>query len=217
MAEHTLITTEPNAEAQALNKLRVAPAAHLAQAMADAQVDGERSVALRETPFAVQLGVRAVLGTASAEAIEGILGFELPTEHGQTTGNPDGVHALWIGPDEFLIVDPSRQQVQGEATTLQVALDGLPGQVLDLSANRTLLTLTGNSARAVLEKGCPADLHPRVFAVGTAIATELGPVPVLLHRSGEQEYRIYPRASFADFVVRWILDASVEFASPEVP
>jgi sarcosine oxidase subunit gamma len=33
--------------------------------------------------------------------------------------------------------------------------------VVDLSANRTTFELTGPQGRAVLEKGCSLDLHPR--------------------------------------------------------
>ena len=201
---------------QSLNTLRRSPAAHLAEAMAAAEVTGERSVALKETAFALQLGVRAVIGSESAKALEAVLGYQLPTGHGQVTGDPNASHALWLSPDEFLIVDVSRQQQPGDEAALVAALEGKPGQVVDLSANRTLLTLSGTAARLVLEKGCHADLHPRSFAVGTAIVTSIGPVPVMLHRSGETEYRIYPRASFADYMVRWILDASEEFAGEVV-
>jgi sarcosine oxidase subunit gamma len=91
----------------------------------------------------------------------------------------------------------------------------LPGQVVDLSANRTILQLSGSRARAVLEKSCRADLHPRAFGVGSAIVTALGPVPVILHHSADHEYRVFPRASFADFTVRWLLDGMAEFLDGE--
>jgi sarcosine oxidase, subunit gamma len=91
------------------------------------------------------------------------------------------------------------------------------GQVVDLSANRTTFELTGPRARAVLEKGCSLDLHPRVLKAGTALSTEIGNIPVVLWKTGEESFRIFPRASFADFLGRWLLDAMREFASPEVP
>ena len=93
----------------------------------------------------------------------------------------------------------------------------MPGLAIDLSGNRTVLELSGRSARAVLEKSCHADLHPREFPVGTAIVTALGTVPVILHRSAEETFRILPRASFADFLVRWLLDGMEEFGSEAIP
>lgn len=195
---------------------RTSPAAHLAEYMAAAEVTGARAVSLRELPFAVQIGLRATPGSASAHALEAVLGVPLPSGHGQTTGEASGQHVLWLSPDEFLAVDASREQVPGDADALEAALQGLPGQALDLSANRTVLVLAGPSARKVLEKGCQADLHPKSFPVGHAIVTAVGVVPVLLHRCGEQEYRVYPRASFAEFLVRWLVDAMTEFGQEDV-
>lgn len=196
--------------------LRTSPADHLAQSMAAAEVTGARAVSLRELPFAVQIGLRAAPGSDSARALEAVLGVQLPARHGEVTGDGAGQHVLWLSPDEFLAVDVSREQATGDADPFETALEGLPGQALDLSANRTILVLAGPSAREVLEKGCPADLHPRSFPVGHAIVTSVGPVPVLLHRSGEQDYRVYPRASFAEFLVRWLVDSMEEFRQEDV-
>ena len=88
---------------------------------------------------------------------------------------------------------------------------------MDLSANRTTFELSGSRARAVLEKSCSLDLHPRVFKAGTALATEIGHIPVVLFKTAEETFRLFPRASFADFLGRWLLDSMREYASPEVP
>jgi sarcosine oxidase subunit gamma len=204
------------ADLDSLDALRVSPAGHLARAMEAATVTGARSVALREVPFLPQLGVRVALGSASALALESVYGIPLPRRHGETTGDPSGVHALWLSPDEFLVVDASRRQVPTDAEAGQAALEGLPGQVVDLTGNRTVLELSGASARDVLEKFCHHDLHPRAFAVGSAVVTGLGPVPVYLHKTAEESYRIHVRASFADYLVRALLDAMVEYAGPHV-
>jgi sarcosine oxidase subunit gamma len=41
-------------------------------------------------------------------------------------------------------------------------------------------------------------------------------VPVLVWKTGEDAFRVLPRASFADHVGRWLIDAMREFAAPEV-
>ncbi len=73
-----------------------------------------------------------------------------------------------------------------------------------------MLELRGARARAVLDKGCPTDLHPVAFPIGRAITTTLGLVPLLLWRVDEDAYRLLPRSSFADYVARWLLDAMAE-------
>ncbi|WP_166828757.1 sarcosine oxidase subunit gamma [Brevibacterium limosum] len=207
----TTYSTDTLVTLESLEDLRVSPAAHLAEAMTDASAAGGRRVALRELPFSVQLGLRAEPDSASGRALEDVFGLPLPRRVGEVTGDGAGLHILWLSPDEFLAVDVSRQQQPGETLVAEAGLEGLPGQAVDLSANRTILQLSGSKAREVLEKSCRADLHPRAFGVGTAIVTALGPVPVILHHSSVLEYRVYPRASFADFTVRWLLDGMAEF------
>lgn len=197
--------------AGSLDELRVSPAAHLAELMSEASAAGGGRAALRELAFAVQLGLRAEPDSASGRALEDVFGLPLPRLACEVTGDSAGLHILWLSPDEFLVVDVSRRQQPGESLVAEAGLEGLPGQAVDLSANRTILELKGSEAREVLEKSCRADLHPRAFGVGTAIVTSLGPVPVILHHSSVHEYRIYPRASFADFTVRWLLDGMAEF------
>lgn len=214
MAENTLQAPAMSQEAAAL---RTSPVAHLADAMAAASVDGDRGVALREIPFLTQVGLRARPGTPSAAALESALGITLPRRSGEVSG-PVGRQVLWISPDEFLLVaDPDSVDIAAVAAVLGTGEEALAGSVMDLSANRTTLELSGPSARAVLEKGCHYDLHPSVFATGSAVSTQLGPVPILLWKTDEATFRLMPRASFADYTVHWLLDAMGEFASPEVP
>jgi sarcosine oxidase subunit gamma len=224
MAETIAEVTAPvtNAGAPALRR---SPAAQLAGAFAAATVTGDRAVSVREVPFLTQLGLRAVPGSAAAAALESALGAALPSRHGQTTEGA-GYSILWIGPDEFLAVghetvtSASEDRGPAEGARVGAALGEagarMPGAVVDLSANRTTFELTGPSARAVLEKGVSFDLHPRSFAAGTAIATVLDHVPVLVWKTAEETYRILPRASFADHVGRWLIDAMREFAVGEI-
>ena len=208
--------------------LRRSPAAQLADGFAAASAatagDAARAVAVREVPFLIQLGLRAVPGSAAAQALESALGAPLPSGHGSTTSG-GGFTVLWIGPDEYLAVgdETSFPEDRGPAEAARVgealgeAGARAAGAVVDLSANRTTFELTGPSARAVLEKGVSFDLHPRHFAAGQAVATVLDHVPVLVWKTGEESFRILPRASFADHVGRWLIDAMREFTVRELP
>ncbi|WP_334172767.1 sarcosine oxidase subunit gamma [Sinomonas sp.] len=204
MAEQTL--TAP------ITELRRSPAGHLAAQFAAAEVTGPHSVALREVPFRTMVGLRVVAGTDAARRVEEWLGTPLPARCGDVAlGSGNAI--LWLGPDEFLVVAPlGSAAAPTEATASLVgALGGDSGAAVDLSANRTTFELSGKAARDVLEKGCALDLHPRAFAVGAAYVTQLGPVPVLLWKTGSETWEIFPRASFADYLGRWLLDAMREF------
>lgn len=190
--------------------LRVSPAQHLHERFAAAEVTGARNVRLREERFLTMVGLRLDEASAARPRVARALGAELPAGCGQV-GAGDAAAVLWLSPDEFLVVSETRS-AEEIVDAVSAALDGTPGAVLDLSANRTTFRLEGASARAVLQKGCPLDLHPRVFGPGTAVVTTIGRVPILLWQVGEQSYRILPRASFADFLGRWLIDAMAEFS-----
>ena len=197
-----------------LSTLRRSPLHALHGRFSAERVHGERAVALRELPFLGMVSVRVDPDSPAYTRIGERLGAALPTSCGQVTSS--GRHsALWLGPDEWLVVSAADGGVL--AAELDAALAGDPGSVVDVSANRTTLELSGPAARETLEKGCPADLDPRAFGPGTAVTTTLGPVPVLLWQTGPTTYRVLPRSSFADYVARWLLDATTEFAGPRVP
>jgi sarcosine oxidase, subunit gamma len=192
--------------------LRRSPLEHLTNALAAASVAGPRGVALTERPFCTMISVRVGHGEPAAARLEAVLGAALPTQSGRVSSGVD-YDVVPLGPDEFLVFGATEDDLL--AARLTEALGEEPGLVVDLSANRTTLELSGPSARAVLEKGCVIDLHPRVFGPGAAVSSTLGPVPVIIWQTDDlPTYRILPRASFADYTARWLMHAMVEFAGP---
>jgi len=199
-----------------LREIRRSPASHLAEAFETGSVPG--TVTLKEGPFQTMAGVRVDPNSEAGARIGSVTGG-LPASCGEVRGT-DRVSTLWLGPQEFLVVAPedAHDSLGGDLIgSLKSALGDAAGQVVDLSANRTTFELSGPRARAVLEKGCALDLHPRTLKPGTALNTEVGNIPVVLFKDGEESFRLFPRASFADYLGRWLLDAMREFASPEVP
>ncbi|MFF9040407.1 sarcosine oxidase subunit gamma [Streptomyces sp. NPDC014892] len=200
------------AEPELTIDVRVSPLAHLEERMRAASVTGARGVTLTEWPFLTMVNLRVDPVSDAAGRIEKALGAALPGRCGETTTS--GPHTvLWLGPDEWLVVS----HTDGTAV-LRQALGNAPGSVVDVSANRTTLELSGPAARQVLEKGCPLDLHPRSFTPGQAVYTTVGPIAVVLWQVDDSPtYRLLPRSSFADYLARWLIDAMSEYLGPEVP
>lgn len=170
-------------------------------------------VTVREVPFLAQIGLRAPAGSPSAQALAATLGGRLPEGVGDV-GGTSGREVLWLGPDELLLVAPDEADGGPDpaalARELAEALGELPGQVVDLSANRTTLELSGPAAQDVLESSCRIDLDEAAFAVGTARVTLFAKVNVILQRTGPQTWRLLARASFATHLAHWLLDAMRE-------
>jgi sarcosine oxidase, subunit gamma len=195
---------------------RRSPAHHLAALMDQA---GGKQVRLREVPFLTQITIRA----ASPEAMQAVgdaLDVTLPSAVGEVVHSEQGeggaVSVVWLSPDEWLAV-LGDEAVTGVASTavvvsLNAALGERRGQVVDVSANRATLELSGPKARAVLDKTIELDLHPREFPVGRAVATQIESVALILWRTGEDTWQLMPRASFTEHVVLWLADGMREFA-----
>lgn len=173
------------------------------------------NAALREVPFLAQIGLRVVADTPSAAALEAALSGPLPEGVGDVTELPGDRHVLWLAPDEFLLITPDEADGGDDPVRitdeLTAALGELPGQVVDLSANRTTLELRGPRAQEVLDKSCRLDLDPVAFPVGSALVTLLGTVGVVLWRVTPDTWRIMPRSSFATHTAQWLLDGMREF------
>jgi sarcosine oxidase, subunit gamma len=168
------------------------------------------AVAIAERPFLAQIGVRLFPGDGGPSAMEAALGFALPVTP-NTTATANGRTALWLGPDEWLVIAAPGSEAALELE-LAEALGGGLGSVVDLSANRTAFELRGPAAPDVLEKGCALDLHPRAFGPGDCAQTLVARAQVVLEqRDAAPTYRMLVRGSFSDYLATWLLDAMAEF------
>ena len=144
-------------------------------------------VALRELPFLAQVELRVAHRRADAAAADGArLPLPLDAEHGGRRRRRP--HALWLGPDEWLVVGAARER-GGARGRSWPARGAATGSVVDLSANRTALEVAAPRARDVLAKGCALDLHPRAFGPGRCAQTLLGRAQVILWQASDGRLR----------------------------
>lgn len=188
---------------------RRSPAAAYAARFEAASAGG--GLRLAEIPFLTQINLRVDPKSPAAERIGTAIGVPLPVEPGTVAGGGD-IEALWLGPDEWVLLAPDGA-APGLVARLTEAAGGEHVSVVDVSAQRTTLVVAGDRARDVLAHGCTLDLHPRVFGPGRCAQTTLARAGVVLV-AGEDGFRLLVRSSFAGYVAEWLLDASVEYAGP---
>lgn len=151
----------------------------------------------RELAFLAQVDVRV------DPAIAGTLG--LPTEP-NTVASAAGRDALWLGPDEWLVIGTARTAADPLVAELETSLAGVHHSIVDVSANRTVIELASPSRHELLSSACPIDLHPRAWNDGRCAQTVFGAAQVVLQeRSGTT--RVFVRPSFAGYVVDLLLAA----------
>lgn len=191
----------------AATERRASPLAGWSERFAAVSADPAR-FAIRELAFTTQLILRGDRADAAfCAAVRHASGVELPVEANTWSGAADR-GALWLGPDEWLLTAPDEAR-DALLAALGGALRGSHHALVDVSANRTLIGVSGDCARAVLAKGCALDLHARAFAAGRCAQTLLAKAQVIL-QCGPDMLHLHVRNSFADYLARWLTDAAAE-------
>jgi sarcosine oxidase, subunit gamma len=171
--------------------------------------DAPERIRLAEVPFLTQITLRVAPVSSAARAMADVIGAPLPTAPNTTCICGD-VEVLWMGPDEWLVIASAGADRLLEALEQAVGADH--ATVVDVSDQRTAIDVAGADARDLLLKGCALDLDPRSFGVGCCAQTLLARTSVVLvPRSDEPAYRVFVRASFAEYLAEWLLDAAAEY------
>jgi sarcosine oxidase subunit gamma len=169
-------------------------------------------VALRDSGFFGQIDLRGDPADSSFLAeVRQVLGLDLPTNANTVAVSGDRA-ALWLSPDEWLIVVPFATRAQ-TIDDLKRALAGKHVSITDVSSNRTILELSGSKSREVLAKGCGLDLHPRAFKAGQCAQTVVARSQAVIWQMDETPtYRVLVRPSFAAYLTDFFIDAMKEYA-----
>ena len=172
---------------------------------------GEAGVLFRERAFVGKINLRGKAADSGfMEGATAALGFAPPKEPNTVAGE-DKVKALWLGPDEWLILTPTGEE-QDLLKTLRRKLAGRFAAITDISDSRAVISVGGTRARDVLAKGCGLDLHPRAFGRGRCAQSLLARIPIILHQTEDTpSFDILVVASFAENLWEWLEDAAAEF------
>jgi sarcosine oxidase subunit gamma len=119
--------------------------------------------------------------------------------------------ALWLGPDEQLLIAPESADL---AATLQPALRDLPHSLVEVSHRQIALEVIGPHATNVLNAGCPLDLDLSAFPVGMCTRTVLTKAEIVLWRTDETVFHVEVWRSFASYVTELLAEVAREVDLP---
>ena len=145
-------------------------------------------------------------GSAARKTAGEAFGVPLP-ETACRANTVDGRAALWLGPDEHLLLAPAAD-AQGIFVDLETALSGVAHSLVEVSQRQVAVQINGPDASALLNSGCPLDLDPAEFPVGMCTRTLLAKAEVVLWRRGIEEYHLEVGRSFSDYVLGWLREAN---------
>jgi sarcosine oxidase subunit gamma len=162
-------------------------------------------VKLAVLPPAERISLRAP--DASVAALSKALGVTLPRKP-KTSAAKAGRTALWLGPDEWLVIDEAAKDPL-IACAKVAALHSAVG----ISHRNVAISVTGPAAAATINAGCPQDLSLEAFPVGAASRTILGKVEIVLLRTAAGAFRVECWRSFSDYVFTFLSEAAGDAAA----
>ena len=208
--------------------LRQSALAHLGLEGRGLATRGEAGVAMTERPHRGIVNLRLDPTNAEAmAAVEAAFGFALPITANTSAANINAEDAdtiaLWLGPDEWWLVVPGPEPEADPvlAEKLRAALTDHFAAVTEVGESRTCIRVSGPSARALLQKGCPLDFHPRAFLAGACAQSILAKAGVTFHLFADESaaqtgaegpvFDLYVARSFAEYLWAWLEDAGREY------
>ena len=141
--------------------------------------------------------------TAFQDGAASALGLPLPAKPCTFTRS-GAVKALWLSPDEWMIVCP-RARLLPLLRGLEKALGGIRSQVVDNSGGYTEIVVQGRNAADVISHASVYDLHR--LGEGRVVGTTFGKSAVYMYREGNG-ISLLVRRSFADYVWRFLVRAA---------
>jgi len=158
------------------------------------------AVRLTALPPAARFSIRA--GPVVAVKIGTALGVPLGSIACRASIAGDKA-ALWLGPDEWLVLAP-------EDTAVPIAAYA-PASIVDVSHRSTAIEIAGPRAAWAINAFCALDLHAGSFPVGMCTRTLFGKAEIVLWRTHADTFHIEAARSYAPYVWACLEEARREF------
>ncbi|MGG7516826.1 sarcosine oxidase subunit gamma [Allorhizobium undicola] len=161
------------------------------QTALDGRQGGTAKARITLSPPATRINLRA--GEEAVSGLSAALGLTLPRQP-KTSASKDTRLALWLGPDEWLVID------ENDATLMEAcAGSGTIHSATDVSHRNIGFSIAGPTAAHALNAACPLDLSPKAFPVGSCARTVFGKIEIVLYRYADDAFRLECWRSFADY------------------
>ncbi|TIM25967.1 MAG: sarcosine oxidase subunit gamma family protein [Mesorhizobium sp.] len=192
------------AKAAAKESAAAAPSVERRPALAGQELS-VTGVTLAVLPPAQRISLRAP--DASVAALSKALGVNLPRKP-KTSAAKAGRTALWLGPDEWLVIDEMGKDPLADCAEVTVL-----HSAVGISHRNVAISVIGPAAAATINSGCPQDLSLDVFPVGAASRTILGKAEIVLLRTATDAFRVECWRSFSDYVFTFLSEAAGDAAA----
>jgi sarcosine oxidase subunit gamma len=198
-----MVSTQ-GAKAAAKTVASAGPVADRRPALEDREAAGT-GVSVKPLPPAERVSLRAP--AESIASLSRALGLTLPQKP-KTSAAKDNRLALWLGPDEWLVIDEAGTDLLADCAKAKQL-----HSAVGISHRNVAIAVVGPAAEACVNAGCPQDLSLAAFPVGACSRTVLGKAEIVLYRTAEDAFRVECWRSFSDYVFTFLSEAARDAAA----
>lgn len=123
-----------------------------------------------------------------------------------------GRSALWLGPEEYLLLAPDTAAERAAIGSLERSLQGVPHALVDVGHRQVALEVRSDQASVLLNSSCPLDLDLAVFPVGTCTRTVFAKADIVLWRTRRDVFHLEVWRSFLHYVTGILTEVAREFS-----
>ena len=140
------------------------------------------------------------------------LGLILPNEP-NTSSSSEKLTAMWLSPDEWLIVSNNIIEKQNDIYNLEDSLNNNIskinlGSVVNVSDHFIMINLEGNKVYDLLASACPFNFNKFINNKGSVVQTVFAHIDVILHYKDTNNLNLFVRRSFSEHLFSWMNDAA---------
>lgn len=168
-----------------------------------------------------EMGLVGKLVLRSEEAIlkdllKTVFKLALPAVEEATSDKSGEHHAIWMAPDEVMVLLPY-SDLWDQKKAVEAAIGDRHAQVVNVSDYYTMIEMAGFHASDATEKLTPYNIRKHGEDKAWSAATIMAKVPALIHcplmplDGGGRSYRFLVRWSHADFLWCMLADAGFEY------
>lgn len=121
--------------------------------------------------------------------------------------------ALWLGPDEWLLL-VFEEELSSIFATMEQNLEKIPHALVDVSDRSDAIIVSGERAAWLLNTGIFLDLSQDAFPVGAVTRTVFHKATIMLWRTGPDSFVVEAWGSFMDYVSGLLVESAQELIDP---
>jgi len=175
-------------------------------------VQESAEIKFQELPFMTKINLRGNPNDKNfMSSANEILNAILPIKP-NTYITIDSLKIIWLGPNEWLIIDEKEDDKQDLFSKLENSFTSQDVSVTDVSENRTVIRITGAKSFILLAKFLTLNLENSLHNSSSVAQTLFIKVPVLLMRhhkhNTEPTVDIFTNRSHANYVYKILVDGT---------